>query len=81
MEFSSLPTEIILQLLENGKWHYLKDIPKQTCLNSFKVEYVTNFLAQYNLIKLDKTKQKIKLNSPTTVFLKKIRQIETEENH
>lgn len=79
MESSPLPTEIILQLLENGKWHYLKDIPKQTCLNSSKVEYVTNFLAKYNLVKLDKTKQKIRLDLPTTTFFKTIRQIENEE--
>jgi hypothetical protein len=74
-----MPTETILQLLENGKWHYLKDIPEETQLNSFAVEHVTKFLAKYNFIKLDEVEQKVKLDTPTTIFLKKIRQLETEE--
>ena len=74
-----MPTETILRLLENGKWHYLKDIEKQTCLDSFKVETVTKFLEKYNFIKLDEAKQKIKLDRITTKFLKIIREIENEE--
>ena len=75
-----MPAETILRLLENGKWHYLKDIEKQTCLDSFKVETVTKFLAKYNFIKLDEAKQKIKLDPPTKRFLKRLRQLENEEN-
>ena len=74
-------TETILQLLENGKWHYLKDIEEKTQLNSCKVENVTKFLANYNFVKLDETEQKVKLDPPTNRFLKRIRQLENEENH
>ena len=74
-----MPTEIILQLLENGKWHYLKDIEEKTCLNRFKVENITKFLAKYNFVKLDEAEQKVKLDPPTSRFLKRIRQLETEE--
>ena len=74
-----MPTETILQLLENGKWHYLKDITEKTCLNSFKVENVTKFLAQYNFVKLDEAEQKVKLDLPTNRFLKRIRKLENEE--
>ncbi|TET28923.1 MAG: hypothetical protein E3J73_00110 [Candidatus Bathyarchaeum sp.] len=75
-----MPTETILQLLENGKWHYLKDIEEKTRLNSFKVENVTKFLAKYNFVKLDEAEQKVKLDSPMNRFLKRIRQLENEEN-
>jgi hypothetical protein len=75
-----VPTETILRLLENGKWHHLKDIEKKTHLNSVKVENVTKFLAMYNFVKLDEAKQKVKLDPPTNRFLKRIRQLETEEN-
>jgi DNA-binding IclR family transcriptional regulator len=74
-----MPTETILRLLENGKWHHLKDIEKRTHLNSAMVETVTKFLASYNFIKLDETKQKVKLDPPTGRFLKRIRQLENEE--
>jgi hypothetical protein len=76
-----VPTETILRLLENGKWHNLKDIEKETQLDSIKVENVTKFLASYNFIELDETKQKVKLDPPTSRFLKRIRQLENEENH
>ena len=75
-----MPAETILRLLENGKWHYLKDIEEKTHLNSGKVENVTKFLAKYNFVKLDEAEQKVKLDSPTNRFLKRIRQLENEEN-
>jgi len=75
-----MPTETILELLENGKWHYLKDLEKKTHLNSGKVETVTKFLASYNFVELDEAKQKVKIEAPTNRFLKRIRQLEKEEN-
>jgi hypothetical protein len=75
-----MPTETILRLLENGKWHYLKDIEREAHLNSFKVESVTKFLAKYNFVKLDEAKQKVKLDPPMSRFLKRIRRLENEEN-
>ncbi len=53
---------------------------KKTRLNSFKVENITKFLAKYNFVTLDNAKQKVKLDPPTNRFLKKIRQLENEEN-
>jgi DNA-binding IclR family transcriptional regulator len=76
-----MPTETILRLLENGKWHYLKDLEKETHLASGKVETVTKFLATYNFVKLDEAEQKVRIDPPTNRFLKKIRQLENEENH
>ena len=74
-----MPTETILHLLENGKWHNLKDIPQETKLNPFKVEYITRFLAKYNFVKINETTDKVKLDPTMNKFLKKIEKLETEE--
>jgi hypothetical protein len=78
MEPNRMPTESILQILENGKWHYIKDIPKEARINQFKVDYITKFLIKYNFVTLDEAEQKIKLNPPANRFLKKVRKLETE---
>jgi len=75
-----MPTETILQLLENGKWNHLKDITEKTGLPRFKVETVTKFLAKYNFVKLDEAEQKVKIDSPTNRFFKKIQQLENEKS-
>lgn len=75
-----MPTETILRLLENGKWHYLEDIEKRTQLNRVKVKIVTRFLAKFNFVKLNEAEQKVKIDPLTRKFLKKIRQLENEEN-
>jgi DNA-binding IclR family transcriptional regulator len=71
-----MSTDTILELLENGRWHYLKEIEEKTHLNSGKVETVTKFLAKYKFIELDETKHRIKIDPPTNRFLKKIRKLE-----
>ena len=71
-----MPADTILELLENGKWHYLKEIEEKTHLNNSKVEMVTKFLATYNFVKLDEIKHRVKINPPTNKFLKKIRKLE-----
>ena len=57
-----------------------KGYRRETHLNSGKVENVTKFLAKYNFVKLDEAEQKVKLDSPMNRFLKRLRQLENEEN-
>jgi hypothetical protein len=57
-----------------------KGYNRKNCLPSFKVENVTKFLAKYNFAKLDEAEQKVKLDPATRRFLKRIRQLENEEN-
>ena len=75
-----MPTDSILELLENGKWHYLKEIEEKTHLNNCKVEMVTKFLATYNFVKVDEIKHRVKIDPSTNKFLKEIRQLENKEN-
>jgi len=69
----------ILKLMENGKWHGLKEIGKKTQLQDLDIVSVAKFLAQYNFIKLDKEGKKARLDPSMQDFLKKIRQLEVEE--
>jgi len=70
---------LILELLEDGKWHSLIKISDKSGLHEFKLEIVTNFLAEYNFIELDKDKQKTRLAASVADFLKKIKHIEKGE--
>lgn len=71
----------ILTLLEDGEWHSLEEIGDKTRLYDIKVRRFTEFLSSYDIVKLDKSKRKVKLNFQTLNFFKKIRQVEGNENH
>jgi len=62
----------ILTLLQDGEWHPIAEITQKTKLNQTKIQLITNFLARYNLIRMNKTQQKAKLTPPTHKFIKKI---------
>jgi len=71
----------ILKLLEDGRWHDLNEIGKKIQLRDLGVKSVTQFLARYNFIELDKGGQKAKIGPSTQDFLRKIRQMEGGEGH
>ena len=68
----------ILGLLKDGKWHDLNEIMEEFRLTRSGAETVTNFLAEYNFIQLDKERQRARLTPSALSFLKKIQQIEEE---
>lgn len=75
-----MPTvEDILELLEDGEWHDLKEIGEKFQLDDLEVESVTKFLAQNGFIRLDEEKQRAKLDLSTRHFLERIRRLEVEE--
>lgn len=67
---------LILDLLEDSKWHSLSEIAIKSGLDNFTIERVAFFLAQYNFIELDITHRKAKLSLPVTDFLRKIKRVE-----
>jgi len=69
----------ILDVLKNGKWHGLKEISEKTQLQGLKVELLTNFLAEYDFVELNKKEHKTRLTPPLLDFLSKIREIEEKE--
>lgn len=70
---------VIFDLLEDGKWHSLTEIEDKSGLHKFKLEIVTNFLAEYDFIELDKANGKARLAASVVDFLRKIKHIETDE--
>lgn len=70
---------VIFNMLEDGEWHSLTEITDKSGLHEFKLEIVTNFLAEYDFIELDKTKRNVRLAVSVVDFLKKIKHIEKDE--
>jgi len=73
-----LAADEIFGVLRNGEWHELKEVSSRTRLQEFKVELITNFLAEYNFLKLDKKNRKVKLSPQLLRFLKRIEDVERE---
>lgn len=69
---------VILDLLEDGKWHSLTELASRAGLHEFKLELITSFLAEYNFVELNKDNKKIRLNVSVTDFLRKIKHIESD---
>ena len=69
----------ILELLEDGKWHDIKEVIKKSNLQEFKVEMIYGFLAEYAFIDFNKEQQKVKLTPTTLKFIREIRRIEKEK--
>ena len=69
----------VLRLLENGEWHDLREIGEKIQLPNLDTASVTNFLAQFDFIKLDKERKKARLDPSTQTFLRRIRRLEKEE--
>ena len=65
----------ILELLEDGKWHDIKEVMEKSNLQEFKVEMIYGFLVEYAFIDFNKEQQKAKLTPTTLKFLREIRRI------
>jgi len=67
-----MPTiDQVLELLEDGDWHELKEIGRKSGLQQSKLEAVVDFLEEYEFIHVDKEQQRAKLTHPVLKFLKK----------
>jgi DNA-binding IclR family transcriptional regulator len=62
----------IFHTLQNGKWHDLEEVSEKTQLSVFKLELLTNFLAEYEFIELDRKKQRTRLTPPLLNFIREI---------
>ena len=70
----------ILDALKDGEWHNLKDIAKTSGLRSAQVKIIMNFLAEYDLVSLNKEYLKVKLSAPMLKFIHEIQKLEENEN-
>jgi len=62
----------IFYTLQNGKWHDLEEVSEKTQLSVFNLELLTNFLAEYEFIELDRKKQRTRLTPPLLNFIREI---------
>lgn len=68
--------DAILELLEDGKWHNLKETAEKHRLPKSTLEMILGFLAQYKFIILNTERQKAKLNPAMLKFIKETRTLE-----
>lgn len=69
----------ILKLIEDGKWHDIKEIADNSKLHILKVEMFMNFLSEYDFVDLDKKRQKVKLTPSLYKFFRRIKILEEKE--
>lgn len=63
----------VLVLLEDGSWHSLCKITKESGLPQIKLEALLDFLAEYEFINLSTERKEAKLTSSVLRFFKKCR--------
>jgi hypothetical protein len=69
----------IFDLLRDGNWHSLTEMAESSGLQDFMLQMVTSFLAEYDFVDLDKSKQRARLAESVVDFVKKIKHIEEDE--
>ena len=75
-----LTIDDILKLLEDGKWHDMREIVYNSKSHELKVEIIMNFLYKFDFVELNDKRQKVKLTPPLHKFLRKIKLIEEKES-
>jgi len=58
-----------LEMLNDGRWHALKEIQKETGLDERRMQQVLTFLKEYNFVTVSETKKEIKLVNTVRKFL------------
>jgi len=56
------PIKLILERLDDGKWHGIEELQQRLGLNELKVQKVITFLNKYDFVKIDKEHRKVKIN-------------------
>lgn len=63
--------EHVVELLKDGKWHTVEEISRKTSLHEFKIEILTDLLADYSFIEYNPKERKAKSSKVFAEFLKK----------
>jgi len=53
---------MVLEMLDDGKWHEIEELQLRLGLNEHKAQEITSFLDKYNFVKIDKEHGKVKIN-------------------
>lgn len=62
----------LLEMLSDGKWHGLAELPKQTGLAAYKVRRITAFLCRFDFVVVDEANAKVKISRDFQEFLMRV---------
>ncbi|RLI41132.1 hypothetical protein DRO59_07725 [Candidatus Bathyarchaeota archaeon] len=60
----------VLEMLEDGRWHTLKEIREKIKLSENKIQRIVEFLKGYGFVLMDEEKGWIKLDETVKEFLR-----------
>ncbi|RLI12439.1 hypothetical protein DRO25_00125 [Candidatus Bathyarchaeota archaeon] len=60
----------VLEMLEDGRWHTLKEIREKIKLSENKIQQIVEFLKGYGFVLIDEEKSWIKLDETVKEFLR-----------
>jgi len=60
----------VLEMLEDGRWHTLKEIREKIKLSENKIQQIVEFLKGYGFVLMDEEKGWIKLDETVKEFLR-----------
>jgi len=64
--------EQVIRLLRDEQWHDIDEIASRTQLSPLRMQLVTEFLAKYGFIKLNRGKGKIRISRHMAEFFHRI---------
>ncbi|UCF45463.1 MAG: hypothetical protein JSW44_02190 [Candidatus Bathyarchaeota archaeon] len=53
---------MILEVLDDGKWHGIVELQERLELNEREVQEITIFLTKYDFVKIDKEHERVRIN-------------------
>jgi len=60
----------VLEMLEDGRWHTLKEIREKIKLSENKIQQIVEFLKGYGFVLMDEEKGWVKLDETVKEFLR-----------
>jgi biotin operon repressor len=60
---------VILKILDDGQWHTLEEVRKQSDLSETQIDEVIAFLREYDFVVFDKKNKRIRLEEMVQRFL------------
>ncbi|MGQ9566185.1 MAG: hypothetical protein ACUVT5_06545 [Candidatus Bathyarchaeales archaeon] len=69
--------DVLFEVLRDGEWHSLNEIISKTGMDKEKTKLIVSFLEEFDFIRMDREKKKVRLDVLTRRFLEKIEKHET----
>jgi hypothetical protein len=59
----------VLEILDDGRWHLIRDVQTGTKLNASQSKEIIEFLKTYEFVAVDEKKNRVKLKEAVRKFL------------